>query len=45
MISLVGVPASTSELVVLVLDITEQERRRQAERSSSRTPRTSCGRR
>ena len=32
-ISLVGVPASTSELVVLVLaDITEQERRRQAER-------------
>jgi signal transduction histidine kinase len=32
-ISLVGVPASSSDLVVLVLsDITEQERRRQAER-------------
>src|SRR5262245_17232732 len=33
MISLVGVPASSSDLVVLVFaDITEQERRRQAER-------------
>jgi signal transduction histidine kinase len=33
MISLVGVPSSTSDLVVLVFaDITEQERRRQAER-------------
>ena len=33
MISLVGVPASASDLVVLVFaDITEQERRRQAER-------------
>ena len=32
-ISLVGVPASASDLVVLVFaDITEQERRRQAER-------------
>ena len=33
MISLVGIPASSSDLVVLVFaDITEQERRRQAER-------------